>query len=275
MESRVAVAQTRVILDSVKINVFASLITATAVLFLLYTEQTLRFLLPWYLLFVVITVVRYLYWRVLNKVELAESNIRQILFRLTLLSCTAGSLWGLLGFYIISSENLATSLILLMIFTGLVANAAATLSPHLPLFLSFVFPIMLPAAYKFFNFGDSDYYWITALIFLYLAVTLINVRTIRRTLRQSIDLRFENVELIRGLQNSNLEAQAAFEKAEGANLAKSRFFAAASHDLRQPLQALSMFTATLVIKTKDSGQKKLSIKLRIPLNHWKDCLTLY
>ena len=42
------------------------------------------------------------------------------------------------------------------------------------------------------------------------------------------------------------------EAAEEANLAKSKFLAAASHDLRQPLQALSMYAGTLKLKTRDS-----------------------
>lgn len=257
MDSRVAIAQTRVILDSVKINVVASLITATAVLFILGGEQPLSFLLPWYVLFVIMTVARFYHARLVNRVDLTEHNIKQVLSQLTLLGCTAGCLWGILGFYSIDSEKLVTSVILLMIFTGLVANAAATLSPYLPLFVGFVFPTMLPAAYKFYYFGDQKFYWITGLIFVYLVVTLINVRSIRRSLKQSIELRYEILELIQGLQNNNSKTQAAFEKAESASLAKSRFFAAASHDLRQPLQSLGMFTATLALKTKEPEQKRI------------------
>lgn len=41
-------------------------------------------------------------------------------------------------------------------------------------------------------------------------------------------------------------AERARDQAEAASRAKSRFFAAASHDLRQPMHALSLFAATLV-----------------------------
>ncbi len=54
------------------------------------------------------------------------------------------------------------------------------------------------------------------------------------------------VEAARGELAQRLEqVQAAREQAEQANMAKSRFFAAASHDLRQPLHALGLFAETL------------------------------
>ena len=50
----------------------------------------------------------------------------------------------------------------------------------------------------------------------------------------STRLRFENTDLVEALRTKKAAA-------EEANLAKSRFLAAASHDLRQPMHALSLF----------------------------------
>jgi CheY-like chemotaxis protein len=49
------------------------------------------------------------------------------------------------------------------------------------------------------------------------------------------------------------EAESARHKAERASLAKSQFLAAASHDLRQPLYALSLFSASLDELKLDAG----------------------
>jgi signal transduction histidine kinase/ActR/RegA family two-component response regulator len=61
-----------------------------------------------------------------------------------------------------------------------------------------------------------------------------------------------NAELEQRVQAANAElqlrleqTQAAREQAEQASIAKSRFFAAASHDLRQPLHSLGLFTSAL------------------------------
>ena len=46
-------------------------------------------------------------------------------------------------------------------------------------------------------------------------------------------------------------------RAENANRAKSRFLAAASHDLRQPLHALGLFAAALSVRVRDAGSRPL------------------
>jgi two-component system CheB/CheR fusion protein len=55
--------------------------------------------------------------------------------------------------------------------------------------------------------------------------------------------------------------EAARQQAERANLAKSRFLAAASHDLRQPLQTISLLQGILAKKLKDDDTLRLVAKL--------------
>ena len=58
-------------------------------------------------------------------------------------------------------------------------------------------------------------------------------------------------------QQHRTELQAAKEAADAANRAKSKFLAAASHDLRQPLHALSIFLGVLTAKMH--GREALSV----------------
>jgi two-component system CheB/CheR fusion protein len=58
-------------------------------------------------------------------------------------------------------------------------------------------------------------------------------------------------------KNSRRALEVAKRDAEQANLAKSRFLAAASHDLRQPLQSLALLQGLLLAKVRDEGAQNL------------------
>ncbi len=73
---------------------------------------------------------------------------------------------------------------------------------------------------------------------LYLFVTLAFAHRMFRTQVDSLRLRFENLDLLKRVQQEK-------EAAVRSDLAKSRFLAAASHDLRQPMHALSLFVGVL------------------------------
>jgi signal transduction histidine kinase len=76
-------------------------------------------------------------------------------------------------------------------------------------------------------------------------------RVQHKILREGFRIRFENRALLDALVVEKAEAEEARNRAELASLAKSQFLAAASHDLRQPLYALSLFSASLRELTLD------------------------
>ncbi len=70
-------------------------------------------------------------------------------------------------------------------------------------------------------------------------------RHFNRALVHSLEVDLENKELMHRLSFQKEEAERAKANAEYADMAKSRFLAAASHDLRQPIHALGLFAAIL------------------------------
>ena len=63
--------------------------------------------------------------------------------------------------------------------------------------------------------------------------------------------------LIARLQAANRRTEEARGEAEAANVAKTRFLAAASHDLRQPMQALSMYASVLEQRVADADAQRI------------------
>jgi signal transduction histidine kinase len=89
------------------------------------------------------------------------------------------------------------------------------------------------------NGGDISGAYLALLAGL-VTINLYYCRTTYQMLRETIRLRLENVDLVSHLQEER-------DRAQAADRAKTRFLAAASHDLRQPIHALSLLIATLAV----------------------------
>ncbi|MCW8835740.1 MAG: PAS domain S-box protein [Rhodospirillales bacterium] len=76
------------------------------------------------------------------------------------------------------------------------------------------------------------------------------------------ELRAAHDDLERRVSERTRELELAKEAAEQASQVKSRFLAAASHDLRQPLQALALFVGAFEDRVKSSKDRALVEKMR-------------
>jgi signal transduction histidine kinase len=90
---------------------------------------------------------------------------------------------------------------------------------------------------------------------VFLLLNLANGRTILKTLEEAIRLRIENQAMAQDLLRQK-------RRAEEANVAKTKFLAAASHDLRQPVHALQLLTDVLAHDLAGSRQERIVRNIR-------------
>lgn len=156
----------------------------------------------------------------------------------------SGVAWGAAGVLFFVPDSAATLIFLTIILAGMSAGSIASHSSWPPAQFSYVILTMTPIALRYLLEGGD--LWVLGLMCLvYLANVLAFARQHSRMLIESIRLRLEKQKLVHQLREEMSAAEAARVRAEEANLAKSKFLAAASHDLRQPLQAMNLFIEAL------------------------------
>ena len=156
----------------------------------------------------------------------------------TITSVISGLAWGAAGMLFLLPESAGHQVLLYTSITGTAAAAMIVTAYWLPAFYAYAVPAVAMSAARLATEGTIEYEGLAVLMMMYLSVLIIVGRNQQQSAYEAIRLRFENLDLIEKLRDQK-------DVAEEANLAKSKFLAAASHDLRQPLHAMTLFTDAL------------------------------
>ncbi len=162
----------------------------------------------------------------------------------------SGALWGSTAFlFFISGHDAHQALLAILVF-GAVAGAVPMIGSHMPSFYFFLLPAVLPNFQRNLMEGDAVHVTISLIMSLVTLAYLSFGRSYNRLFVESLRNRFEKEMLADQLAAQNVDLEAARVEAEQANRAKTQFFAAASHDLRQPLHAMGLFASALAEKIR-------------------------
>lgn len=164
----------------------------------------------------------------------------------------SAALWGAtIWIFGDPAEPITIALVLCFLFSiGASAVMAQSFNP--PSMVALVGPIFGSVAVRLLATGRLDFSLVGVATCFYAATIIGYCRVQSRNVVEGFRIRFENRDLLDALRVEKTEAERARQEAERSSLAKSQFLAAASHDLRQPLYALSLFSASLDSLTLDT-----------------------
>jgi two-component system, sensor histidine kinase len=143
-------------------------------------------------------------------------------------------MWGLEALVFFDVNDPLWTALRLVFFAGLGVVSVAAFAADFS-FLRLAALTALPQAAVMFKTGDPVHLVMASGLLIYMALCVVVTLQLNGLLRRSAELRF---------------------RSEDAYLSKARFLAAASHDLRQPLHALSLFVELLAARVTDPKQRE-------------------
>jgi signal transduction histidine kinase/CheY-like chemotaxis protein len=230
-----------------------SLLTVGLIVVVLHGNFSLRELLAWFAANALVTLTRAVLVVRYDRANRQMVSLRRWERSIRWCTALAGALWGLPYAYWLFHAPFEQQMFLIIGLLTLGTGAIYAYCIHLPLLYAFEVPYFVPSFVALCLLPGTIAHALGLAGVLYLAVTFAFAHRMYRTQLDSLRIRFENTDL---LQRLAVEKEAA----ERSNLAKSQFLASASHDLRQPVHALSLYVGVL-------REQQLNAKSRQLVDH--------
>jgi len=211
-------------------------------------------LLAWLAAALVVPGWRYLLSRRYRAMAPGPSQTRYWAWHLAATTAADGIVWGIAGWAFFVPQALPPQLILFAMIVGIPAGSIFTNSWWPVSLHAFSVPSIGLTALGLIWGGTPSHLALAVGLLVYLAILFQIMHQAHAAAMETISLRFENVELIEELRHEKAVA-------DEANIAKSKFLAAASHDLRQPLHALGLFVAALNERVKQAEAGVLMVNI--------------
>lgn len=166
-----------------------------------------------------------------------------------------GLLWGIVSISIITTNNSEFNLIITFALLLIITIVSQITAANIKFFLIATTPIitLLFLSNTIFSHGNVQYS-ITILSLLYFGVCYLFNSNEHGTLIKLVEYKIENKNS--GSKNNN----------DNKNVTKSRFLAAASHDLRQPIHAQTLLIEELIERIDDPALMNLIRDIKISTN---------
>ncbi len=242
--------QVRQVFEGMKNSLFLGLALAVVLVGALDSPQHRWQLLAWLGLVTAGRVLCVVYAIRGLKAGVTPDNAQRLIRHMCLIKVFEGFAWGALAWIEMGHGSLPEQLLVMASLAGVSGNAVSLLAPVFPLYASMQLTQLVVINACLLMIDGNAYNVLAVGCTLFVAGQFGQALIVQRTSRQSIALRFENLQLVGRLQQARI-------KAEEANQAKSKFLAAASHDLRQPVHAQELFLEVLASSDLSEVQHKV------------------
>lgn len=153
-------------------------------------------------------------------------------------------IWGAFPWMVMPADNLSMTSMIVLVITGLCSAGVPSVAARWPSVLAVALPMNLALIGALLWHGGITHLFLAGIVLVYLGITLQITHNLHSSLTETLLSRFEKEALAEQIATQMAVTQRLSDE-------KTRFFASASHDLRQPLHAIALFGAVLEKELQD------------------------
>lgn len=163
----------------------------------------------------------------------------------------SGLLWGIGVWLFYGDADPELRVLLLIVVFSYCMGAIPLLATHFSMFVGYCALNFVPSVVRILTVPAEHHVAVALVMVIIFFLTAMCGWVYRRAFADTIRLKVQVQQQMELLRIEKETAESVRREAEVANRAKTQFFAAASHDLRQPLHALGLFAEALRSRSQD------------------------
>ena len=201
-QSQVRIEQIRLLYTNARAGIGASICVAIALGYLQWRVLSHRIILGWLLYLLVIYAIRLV---LASRYLRADSVVTKATAWRAAFIVGAGfsaAAWGSAGILLYPEAHLENQVFLAFAVGGMMLGAASVLASRIEAFLPFIILTGLPIVIRFLLHGDAVHLTMGLVSGVFTIATLLAARNFHLTISSSLNLRFENQDLVNHLQDA-------------------------------------------------------------------------
>jgi signal transduction histidine kinase/CheY-like chemotaxis protein len=213
-KEEIRAAQVRMLYRNVNVGVAITIVAATILGRLQWAVIPHPIILGWWLCMLLVAVARFTLGRLWWRAAPSGVETRKWSTAFTAGAGLAGTGWGAASILLYPENHLEGQVFLSFILGGMLLGAAPLLAPLPEAFLAFMLPAGVSPMARFLVQGDEAHLAMGLLAGLFVAATLITTKRMHLTIVSSLNLKFENQDLVEDLQVTKSHTEALNEQLE-------------------------------------------------------------
>ncbi len=228
----------RHVLFDLPFPVLGAALLVLLIAWLMYGKVPTTAIAGWVVFAAVTVLARVWFVRRMKALFLQGQGFAETLRGMAVLGIPTGATSGIFAWMYFDAHRPITMVILGTYMTVVIVGGIIPSAVYLPSFYVFALSAHLPYLVRLATSGSPDHLVIAAINSMFLMVVFGYARAAHQIQRDAVRLRYENHNLIHDLEQRKADAETALR-------ATSLFLAGVSHDLKQPIRAIGLYTGFL------------------------------